>query len=55
MVSQNGVGTSALVAQHPVRSYDGRDREPTVVWGTTCQGLELIRAASSLRGLDPDG
>ncbi|MDF0672765.1 MAG: hypothetical protein P0120_00275 [Nitrospira sp.] len=41
-MSQNGDGTSPLVARHPVRISGGRDREPTVVWGTTCQGLESI-------------
>jgi len=41
-VSQNGVGASQLAARHPVRAYGGHDREPTVVWGTTCQGPELI-------------
>lgn len=42
MVSQNGGGTSSLVAPHPVRSYDGHDRAPTVVWGTMGQGPERI-------------
>ncbi|MDH4186520.1 MAG: hypothetical protein OEV08_05960 [Nitrospira sp.] len=42
-MSQNGVGTSQLVARHPVSFYGGHGRELTVVWGTTCQGLESNR------------
>ncbi|MDF0674314.1 MAG: hypothetical protein P0120_08220 [Nitrospira sp.] len=41
-MSQHGGGASPLAARHPVPLSGGRDREPTVVWGTTCQGLESI-------------
>jgi len=41
-VSPSGVGASSLAARHPVPVCSGHDREPTVVWGTQCQGLESI-------------
>ena len=41
-MSHDGGGASKLAARHPVPVYGGHGREPTVVWGTECQGPESI-------------